>query len=79
MMHLATTLVVREMMWKSVMHFFIGLKSFYIENYCGIWHIHGVVSVLGTEIISVYSQYGAFTDHQFMHRACVPRDIKTGN
>ncbi len=44
-----------------------------------MWHIHGLSSVIGKTIYSVYPVYGAFTVRDYLHRAVKPRPAAQSN
>ena len=47
------------------------------SRYSSMWHIHGLATVLGTRIQSVYPEFGGFTVRKYLNRPIAPRTSKT--
>lgn len=52
------------------------MKTVKNSEYSSMWHLHGLASVLGVQVVSIYPTYGGFTVRGLLNRTCVPRKAR---
>jgi hypothetical protein len=49
-----------------------------LGQFASMWHLHGVASVIGHAVKSVYPQYGGHTVRAHLNRLIEPREAMRG-